>query len=133
LREAISLSPDDSLAHYNYGLSLLLGEKLDQAIGQFRITLRLQPDDPDTLYYLGRALLKKHEPAEAAGLVRQAEVNADDAHAYNALAVALAGTRDLAGARSQLQRAQAIEPGSPLYKQNLRCLEQEMRNCELGF
>ena len=86
------------------------------------------------MYYLGRALLKKHEPAEAARWLQQAvRVNVDDAHAYNALAVALAGTRDLAGARSQLQRAQAIEPGSALYKQNLRCIEQEMRNCELGF
>ncbi len=69
LREAVRLSPDDSLTHYNYGLALLLGEKHDDAIAQFRITLHLQPDDPDTLYYLGRAYLKKHEPGGGSALV----------------------------------------------------------------
>jgi Flp pilus assembly protein TadD len=93
----------------------------------------LQPDDPDTLYYLGRALLKKHQPAEAARSLQQAvRVNPEDAHAQNALAVALAGIRDFA-ARTPLQRARAIEPGNALYEQNLHCIEQEMRNCELGF
>jgi Flp pilus assembly protein TadD len=95
---------------------------------------RLQPDDPDTLYYLGRAFLKKHEPAEAARSLQQAvRVNPEDAHAQNALAVALAGIRDFAAARTQLQRARAIDPGNALYEQNLHCIEQETRNCELGF
>jgi Flp pilus assembly protein TadD len=60
-------------------------------------------------------------------------VNPEDAHAQNALAVALAGIRDFAAARTQLQRARAIDPGNALYEQNLRCIEQGMRNCELGF
>ena len=86
------------------------------------------------MYYLGRALLKKHQPAEAARSLQQAvRVNPEDAHALNALAVALAGIRDLAAARTPLQRARAIEPRNALYEQNLHCIEQEMRNCELGF
>ena len=134
LREAVILSPNDPLTHYNYGLALLLREKLDDAIEQFRSTLRLQPDDPDTLYYLGRALLKKHAPAEAALALQQAiRANQDDAHAQNALAAALAGIGNWTAARARLQRARAIEPGNTLYEQNLLCLEQEMRNCELGY
>ena len=94
----------------------------------------MRPDDPDTLYYVGRALLKKHEPAGAADVLRQAlRVNPDDSHASNALAVALAGMRDFAGARTELEHAQKIEPHNPLYERNLHCLDREMRDCELGF
>jgi Flp pilus assembly protein TadD len=60
-------------------------------------------------------------------------VNPEDAHAQNALAVALAGTGDFAAARTQLRRARAIDASNTLYEQNLRCLDQDMRNCHLGF
>ncbi len=58
LEEAVRLNPLDALAQHDYGLALLLQDKLDDAIARFRIALSLRPDSPDTLYYLGRALLR---------------------------------------------------------------------------
>src|SRR5437879_4642204 len=85
---------------------------------------KLRPDDPDALYYLGCALLKKHEPAQAAHTLQHAlRLNAGDAHARNALAVALAAMKDLSAARTQLQSARTLEPGNALYQRNLGCLD----------
>jgi Flp pilus assembly protein TadD len=60
-------------------------------------------------------------------------VNPEDAHARNALAVALAAIKDYAGAKTQLQHARAIDPGNPLYERNWNCLERNLGDCELDF
>jgi Flp pilus assembly protein TadD len=109
-------------------------QKLDGAIARFRTALQLRPDDPDTLYYLGCALLKNHAPLDAATALQHAlQVNPQDSHARNALAVALAETKNLAAAKAQLQQALAREPENPMYQRNLSCLEREMQECALDF
>jgi cytochrome c-type biogenesis protein CcmH/NrfG len=63
-------------------VALLLQDKLEEAIARLRASLILRPDNPDTLYYLGRALLIRHQPAEAATSLKLAlRVNSVDAHA----------------------------------------------------
>ncbi|HXJ44681.1 MAG TPA: tetratricopeptide repeat protein, partial [Bryobacteraceae bacterium] len=132
LQEAVRLNPRDPLAHYNYGLALLVENRLDNAIAQFRAALELRSDDADTLYYLGRALLAKDQPAGAATCLKQAlGINPDDAHAHNVLAVTLARMKDIAAAGNELHRARALEPGNSLYERNLACLERAMRDCDL--
>lgn len=84
------------------------------------------------LYYLGRALLKHHQPAEAATSLKLAlRVNSVDSHSRNVLAIDLAATKDFVAAKSELQRARDLEPGNPLSKRNLGCLDRGIRDCEL--
>jgi len=66
-------------------------------------------------------------------LLKALQVNPEDSHARNALAVALAETKDLAAAKAQLQKALAREPENLTYQRNLNCLEREMRDCVLDF
>jgi Flp pilus assembly protein TadD len=131
-REAVSLTPRDPLTHYHLGLSLLLQNKLEEAIAEFRTTLELRPDDGDTLYYLGRALMEARQHGEAVACLRHAlDINPTDAHARNVLAVALARMQDLPTASTELKHALTLEPDNPRYRQNLSCIEQQMRGCEL--
>lgn len=117
---------------HDYGVALLLQDKLEEAIARFRTSLILRPDGPDTLCYLGRALLKHHQPAEAATSLKLAlPVNSGDSNFRNVLAIALAATKDFVGAKSELLRARNLEPGNPLYERNLGCLDRVMRDCEL--
>jgi Flp pilus assembly protein TadD len=77
--------------------------------------------------------LKDRHPSEAARSLEQAlRVKPDDAPARNALAVALVDLKDRAGARTQLERARALDPNNPLYQDNLRCLERDLEGCELA-
>ena len=106
LREAVSLAPRDPLAHYHYGLSFLVQNKFQEAIAEFRTTLDLRPDDADTLYYLGRALLEAKQAAERRSIAASRIGNhPGDAHARNVLAVALARTKDFSAAAAELERA----------------------------
>ena len=59
------------------------------------------------------------------------DINPTDAHARNVLAVALARMQDLPAASAELKRALSLEPDNSRYRQNLSCLEQQMRGCEL--
>ena len=58
-------------------------------------------------------------------------MNPGDAHARNALAVALAATKDFTNARGEFGRARDLEPDNPLYERNVNCLDRGMRSCEL--
>jgi Flp pilus assembly protein TadD len=83
---------------------------------------------------LAAHFLKKHQPAEAASSLQQVlQVNPEDAHARNLLAVALAGMKDFSAAQEQLRRAVALEPTNPLYQRNLNCLDRHVEDCQLVF
>jgi Flp pilus assembly protein TadD len=92
----------------------------------------LRPDDADALYYLGRALLESHQTADAIKSLQMAvRINPADSHARNALAAALAQTKNLAAARVELQAACAQEPDNAVYRRNLECIERGLRDCAI--
>ena len=64
-RRAISLSPNLAEAHHNLGAELTHVGLHDQAIEEFRITLRLDPQNEGAKYRLGRALWQSQRFAEA--------------------------------------------------------------------
>jgi Flp pilus assembly protein TadD len=113
-------------------LALLVQNKPDQAISQFRIVLKFIPDHPDTLYYLGRAYLAKKQPAAAAScLERAVDLRPDDSHAHNVLGVALAETGNFSRAGAELRTARRLEPGNAIFSENLACVEQRLHGCDL--
>jgi Flp pilus assembly protein TadD len=132
-QQALRLNPDDLLAQYDYGVALLLEDRLDEAIEHFHIVLAAKPDDPDANYYAGRAFLAKNQPAEAVTYLQEAvKAKPDDSHAHNALAVALAGIKEFPTALSELRAARRLAPDNPLFDQNLRCLEKRLEDCTLS-
>ncbi len=64
-RRAISLNPNLAEAHHNLGAELTHAGLHDQAIEEFRTTLRLDPQNDGAKYRLGRALWQSQRFAEA--------------------------------------------------------------------
>jgi TolB-like protein/DNA-binding winged helix-turn-helix (wHTH) protein/Tfp pilus assembly protein PilF len=64
-RRAISLGPNLAEAHHNLGAELTHVGLHDQAIEEFRTTLRLDPQNEGAKYRLGRALWQSQRFAEA--------------------------------------------------------------------
>ena len=94
--------------------------------------LQVKPDDPNTHYYLGRALLAKGQTSEAiASLQEAARLMPDDAKAHNVLAVALAGTKQRSQAIQEFETACRLDPANPLFQANLKCAKMELNGCVL--
>ena len=64
-RRAISLNPNLAVAHHNLGAELTHAGLHEQAIKEFRATLRLDPQNDGARYRLGRALWQSQRFAEA--------------------------------------------------------------------
>jgi tetratricopeptide (TPR) repeat protein len=62
---SLQSNPNNLRAEYKKGLALLLGEKSDEAIGQFKIVLEKEPGYALAYEGLGRALFRKKEYDEA--------------------------------------------------------------------
>lgn len=71
--EFATLNPRDADAHYQLGLLYVQRRSLDEAEKSFRRALAIDPNEPETLYHLGRLLRQKggHE-AEAQDLLERA-------------------------------------------------------------
>jgi Flp pilus assembly protein TadD len=92
----------------------------------------LNPEDPNTHYSLGRALLAKGQPGDAVDPLCQAlRLSPDDAHTHNTLAVALARLKDFPAAVLELQTALRIESDNSLFRSNLSCVERRSEACSL--
>ncbi len=129
-QQALRLNPDDLLTQYDYGLALLLQNKLDEAIAQLHAVLASRPDDPDANYYLGRAMLAKDLPTEAVTFLRETvQARPEDSHAHNALGVALARINKFAEASDEIQTAHRLEPHNQLFSDNLNCVKKQFQGC----
>jgi predicted membrane-bound spermidine synthase len=63
--------PETADVHNDLGIAYASRGFIDEAIGEFRQSLTLQPDSAQTLWHLGAALASKGELEEAAGLLRR--------------------------------------------------------------
>ena len=62
----------DAEAHYNLGVALKEQGKVDEAMAEFRVAIRLKPDYAEAHYNLGKALREQGKPAEAVAELRKA-------------------------------------------------------------
>ena len=116
--KAVRLDPNNACAHYDLGMAWLDQGNLDPAIRHLSEALRRMPhglgkqyNPADMRYNLGRALLLKVRPREAAVHLSTA-VRLDPNHpgAHYLLALALAGQRETEQARTHYAKAVSLKP-----------------------
>jgi len=113
--DAANKSPNSEVPNGMFGITLLDEGKTDEAIEQFRTTLKIDPDYELAYYYLGRAFMEKGLPGEAVGALRKAvSLNPDDIDAHQLLALAYAKSKMMDEALEEYRTFMGWEPNSPL-------------------
>jgi tetratricopeptide (TPR) repeat protein len=105
--------PETPNVHYAYGV-FLLQEKGEQAIGEFKRELELQPSHPWSLMQIAFEYLKEGDAKTALTFAQQAVAAAPNAFpARKALGQALLETGEVDGAIRELQAGIKMAPESP--------------------
>jgi tetratricopeptide (TPR) repeat protein len=111
--QLVSRYPETPNVHYAFGV-FLLQEKGEQAIGEFRRELDIQPGHPWSLMQMAFEYLKQGDAASALPLAKQAVAAAPNAFpARKALGQALLDSGDVEGAIRELQAGLKLAPDSP--------------------
>jgi tetratricopeptide (TPR) repeat protein len=110
-REAISRDPEDRLAHYNLGLTLLRMERREEAVENFERALEIDQDNRDAHFNLATVMAEEGRFREAATHFHRAyEIDPQDREAHLEWAVALSRSGRLAEAAQELEKLLAEEP-----------------------
>ncbi|MBF0550912.1 MAG: tetratricopeptide repeat protein [Deltaproteobacteria bacterium] len=87
--DVVAKNPQSQGGHHNLGLSLFKKGKIAEAIDEFHLAARYNPDNPDTQIMLGAALAEQGNYRQAArAYTRAVELKPDDAAAHQGLALA---------------------------------------------
>jgi len=119
-RHNVEKNPGDFEAHYNLAAMLQAKNKVDAAIGEYELAVRLRPDDAAGNNALGAALVTAGHPVEAAGYLQKAlQARPDYFEAHYNLGFALAGQEDFVGAAQQFTLASQLQPDDANVEANL--------------
>lgn len=119
-RHTIENNPADFEAHYNLAAMLQAKDKLDDAIGEYELAVRLRPDDATANNAIGAALVTAGHADKGAEYLQtalKARPDYFDAH-YN-LGFALAAQNDFEGASKQFSMALQLQPQDANVEANL--------------
>ncbi len=118
---AADLSPSDPLPHDNLAKLLASDEsRLDEAINEFQIAVRLQPANAARQRGLSALLMRKGRHTEAVGHLEEAvKLEPTNADIHNDLGSALAMSGKLDDAIAQYQTALKLNPGHDGARRNL--------------
>lgn len=109
-----------AFAYFGRATDLLDRGRFDEAIAEYRKSLKLAPDNAQAHSRLGDALLGRHRLDEAVSEYRKAaEFQPGSDLAHNNLANALAMSGDFAGAMAEFRRVLEIEPDHAVARFNL--------------
>jgi len=115
-----SKKDQQAASHSNAGAALAEGGRLEEAIQQYRLSLKLEPALADTHFNLGNALLRLGRAGEAVDAYRQAvSLRPDDPEFLVNLGTLLAERGDLEAAARHLGGALAVWPDFPEASNNL--------------
>ncbi len=110
--------------HFEKGAALEEEGKLDEAIVEYRIAVKLSPDDPDIHFNLGLAYLKKKQNKEAiVEYKRVVELSPRDSDAYKLLGIAYIQEGDKKEAIRQWKNSLRINPDQPDVKEFIKMNE----------
>lgn len=114
----------EALEHYKKASQLDEEGKVDEAIVEYRISIKLNPADPDAHFNLGLAYLKKKQNKEAIGAYKKVvELSPRDAEAYKLLGIAYIQEGDKKEAIRQWKNSLRIEPNQPDVKEFIKMNE----------
>jgi tetratricopeptide (TPR) repeat protein len=119
-RHNVEKNPADFEAHYNLAAMLQAKDKLDAAITEYELAVRLRPEDAAANNALGAALVSAGHPERGVGYLQtalKARPDYFDAH-YN-LGIALASQNNFEGASKQFQLASQLQPNDANAEANL--------------
>lgn len=126
-RDNVAKDPDAYVARNGLGIALAQSGRLEEAIEQFRQTLRLKPDFVEAYYNLGGALAQLDRTGEAIQQFQQAiRLKPNYAEAHNNLANTLAQADRLGEAIEQYEEALRLRPDSAETRSNLQLARQEL-------
>jgi len=126
-RHNVEKNPGDFEAHYNLAAMLQAKDKLDAAISEYELAVRLRPDDAVANNALGAALVGAAHPGQGVGYLQaalKARPDYFDAH-YN-LGLALAAQNDFEGASQHFRLALRLQPQDANVEANLGAALAEM-------
>jgi tetratricopeptide (TPR) repeat protein len=109
--EAVRIAPNSPVAQYNYGMTLLQNQGLNEALEHLDAAARLAPHNSEIQYNLGLVLLLHGKPDEAASPFAAALVERPDfAEAHRRLAQALSQQYKSKEAISHYRAALRLKP-----------------------
>jgi tetratricopeptide (TPR) repeat protein len=120
-RRALERAPSAGYLHNNLGYNLLMQKKSDEAAGEFREALRLNPGSQMARNNLGIALAQSNAPAQA---VANWQSTSDPATAHNNLAAVWIEKGNYAEARTELILALGYNRSHAAALKNLELLGQ---------
>jgi len=116
----VEKNPSDFEAHYNLAAMLQAKDKLEAAIREYELAVRLRPEDAAANNALGAALVAAEHPEQAVGYLQTAlKARPDYFEAHYNLGFALAGQNDFAGAAEQFRLALQLQPEDANVEANL--------------
>jgi len=119
-RHNVEKNPSDFEAHYNLAAMLQAKDKLEAAIREYELAVRLRPEDAAANNALGAALVAAEHPEQAVGYLQTAlKARPDYFEAHYNLGFALAGQNDFAGAAEHFRLALQLQPEDANVEANL--------------
>lgn len=112
--DTVTKNPDTPIPPYDLAVALFNQGHIDEAMAQYRILVRVKPDDGRYQSALGSALLGKGKLDEAIEHLKIAlSLTPDSLESHNDLGIALRRKGDVAGAIAQYRKALTINPEYP--------------------
>ena len=109
--DTLAKNPDAWMAHNNLGFELFRSGKIEDAITEYRTSLRLKPDNVEARSNLGFALAERGALSEAIAEYEAAlKIQPNYAEAHNNLGLALARQGKFAQATAEYQEALRMNP-----------------------
>jgi tetratricopeptide (TPR) repeat protein len=128
---AVAISPESPIAHFDFGVSLGLKGRKEEAITEFRRATEISPDYADAWSVMGRteAELGQHTLA-LEHCARAVEIDPGDARLVNDLGMMQAQARDYAAAAQSFRRVLELRPRHTYARFNLGIALYQQRDFE---
>jgi tetratricopeptide (TPR) repeat protein len=119
-RHNVEKNPGDFEAHYNLAAMLQAKNKLDAAIREYELAVRLRPEDAAANNALGAALVAAEHPEQGTRYLQAAlKARPDYFEAHYNLGFALAAQNDFEGASKEFSLALQLQPEDANVEANL--------------